>query len=93
MIKQSKYCGKVEKKNNKNILMTEESNEDFKNSTKCWSCDNDYVDHYVKVRDHCHVIGKFRGLAHRDGNISLRLNHKVSMVFPNLKFYDSHLIM
>ena len=23
---------------------------DFKNSTKCWICDNDYVDGYVKER-------------------------------------------
>ena len=37
--------------------MTKEDNENFKNSTKCWICDNDYVDNDVKVRDHCHVTG------------------------------------
>ena len=38
--------------------MTIEDNEDFKNSTKCWICDNDYVDNDVKVIDHYHVTEK-----------------------------------
>ena len=37
----------------KELVMTKEDNEDFKISTKCWICDNDYVDNDVKVRDHC----------------------------------------
>ena len=32
-------------------------------------------------------------LAHRDWNISLKLNHKIPFVFHNLKNYDSHLVM
>ena len=32
-------------------------------------------------------------LAHRDCNINVKLNHKVPIVFYNLKNYDSHLIM
>ena len=32
--------------------MTKECNEDFKNSTKCWICDNGYVDNDASVRDH-----------------------------------------
>ena len=61
------------------------------NSIKRWICDNDYVNNDVKVRDH--ITGKYRGSAHRDCNISLKLNHKISVVFYNLKNYDSHLIM
>ena len=37
--------------------MTKEDDKDFENSTKCWICDNVYVDGDVKVRDHCHIIG------------------------------------
>ena len=73
--------------------MTKEDNEDFKRSTKCWICDNDYVDNDVKVRDHCHIILKYRGSAHGDCDINLKLNHKSLVVFLNLKNYDSHLIM
>ena len=78
---------------NKELVMTKEDNEDFENFTKCWICDNDYVDGDVKVRDHCHITGKYRGSAHRDCNIDVKLNHKSSVVFHNLKNYDLHLIM
>ena len=44
---------------------------------KCWICDNDYVDNDVKVRDHCHITGKYGGSAYRDCNINVKLNHKI----------------
>ena len=57
MIEESKYSSEVRKKHfNKELVMTKENNEDFKNSTKCWVCDNDYVDNDVKVRYHYHII-------------------------------------
>ena len=73
--------------------MTQEDNEDFKNSSKCWICDSDYVDNNVKVRDHCHITGKYRAPAHRDCNANHKLNHKITVASHNLKNYDSHLIM
>ena len=79
--------------NNLIIVMTKKDNEDFENSTKCWSCDNDYIDNDVKVRDHCRITGKCRGsTAHRDCNINVKLNYEIHVVFHNLKNYDSHLI-
>ena len=78
---------------NKELVVTKEDNESFKNSTKCWIYDNDYVGNDVKVRDHCHITGKYRGSAHRDCNINLKLNYKIAIVFHNLKNCDSHLIM
>ena len=94
MIEESKYCSEVMKKHfNKELVMTKEDNENFKNCTKCWICQNDYVDNDVKVRDHCHITRKCRGSAHRDCNINLKLNHKIPVAFHNLKNYDSHFIM
>ena len=94
MIEESKYCHKVMKKHfNKELVMTKEDNEGFKNSTKCWICDNDYIDTDVKVRDHCHITGKYRGSQHGDCNINLKLNQKFPILFHNLKNYDSHLIV
>ena len=91
MIKESKYCSEVMTKNyNKELVMTKEDNEDFKNSTKCWICDNDYVNNDVKVRDHCQINGKYRGSTHRHRNINLKLNLKLPIVFHNQKIYDSH---
>ena len=94
MIKESKYCSEVMKKHfNKELVMTEEDNKDFENSTKCWICDNYYVDDDVTVRDHCHITGKYWVSAHGDYNISVKLNQKIHVAFHNLKNYDSHLIM
>ena len=44
------------------------------------------------VRDHCHVIGKFRGAAHNKCNINLRLPRKLPIIFHNLQRYDGHII-
>ena len=56
MIEESKYCGEVMKKHfNKELVMSEKDNEDFKNSNKFCICDNTYVDGDVKVRRHCHI--------------------------------------
>ena len=79
MIEESKYCSDVMKKHfNKELVMTKKDNEDFENSTKCWICDNAYFDGDVKVRDHCHFTGKYRGFAHRDCN---KLNLKIPVIF------------
>ena len=47
----------------------------------------------VKVRDHCHVTGKYRGAAHVSCNLNFQLTNKIPVVFHNLKGYDSHFIM
>ena len=86
MIEESKNCSDVMKKHfNKELVMTKKDNEDFENLTRCWICDTDYIDNGVKVRDHCHITGKYRGYAHRDCNINVKLNHKIPVVFHNLK--------
>ena len=73
MIEEIKYCSKVIKKNfNKELMMTKEDDWNFKNSTECWICDNDYVDNDVKVKNHCLIT-------------VLSLNHKIPVVFYNLK--------
>ena len=70
MIEEGEYCSDVMKNHfNKELAITKKDDEDSENSTKCWICDNDYIDGDVKVRDHCHITGKYRGSAHRDCNI------------------------
>ena len=93
-MEESKYCCDVMINDvNKKLIMTKEDNEDFENSTKCWVCDNDYIDVDVKVRDHCHITGKYRGSPHRNCSISVKLNYKIPVLFQNLKIYDSHIIL
>ena len=69
----------------KELVMTKKDNEDFENSSKCWIYDNDFIDGDVKVRDQCHITKKYKGSAHRDCNINVKLNPKIPVVFNNLK--------
>ena len=74
---------------NKSLIMSEEEDHLFQQSNSCEKViDNDNE----KVRDHCHVTGKFRRAAHRSHNMNLQLTKKVPVIFHNLKGCDSHLI-
>ena len=54
--------------------MTKEDKKNFKNSTKYWIYGNEYIDNDVKLIDHCHIIEKYRGSAHKDCNINIKSN-------------------
>ena len=61
-----KYSTEVTKKHfNKELVMTKEDNEDIKNFTKSWICDNDYLNNDAKLGDRYNITGKFRSSAHR----------------------------
>lgn len=48
------------------------------------------------MRDHCHITGKYRGSAHQDCSLKLRIsaeNFKLPVIFHNSRGYDSHFIM
>ena len=91
ILKEFEYCKKVMKKHfNKNLIMSEKEEEQFKSSNTCWICEKLIDDDDEKVRDHCHVTGKFRGAAHCNCNINLQLTKKVFVVFHNLRGYDGH---
>ena len=77
---------------NKNLIMSEEEEHLFQQSNSCWICKKLIDNDEEKVRDHCHVTGKFRGAAHWSCNINLQLTKKVPVIFHNLRDYDSHLI-
>ena len=76
---------------NKNLIMSEEEHL-FQQSNSCWICKKLIDNDEEKVRDHCHVTGKFRGAAHWNCNINFQLTKKVPVIFHNLRGYDSHLI-
>ena len=77
---------------NKNLIMSEEEEHLFQQSNSCWICKKLIDNDEEKVRDHCHVTGKFRGAAHETCNLNLQLTKKVPVIFHNLRGYDSHLI-
>ena len=97
------YCRSVMKKYvKKNVIVIAEEEGRFETSNNCWICgklfdddgdDDDDDDDDNKLRDHCHVTGKYRGGAHYVCNINLKISKKVLVILHNLKGYDSHLIL
>ena len=81
----------------KEIEMTDADTLDFQTATQCYLCgDTISVDDPKggKVRDHCHITGKYRGCAHNVCNINYNYkNIKIPVFFHNLKNYDAHLII
>ena len=72
--------------------MSEKEKHLFQQCNNCWICEKLIDNDDEKVRDHCHVTGKFRGAAHWDCNINFQLTKKIPVIFHNLRGYDSHLI-
>ena len=97
MLEEVKYCKTVIKKHfNKPLVMTEVDEQSFKTMDGCHICGEKYTDKDVHVRDHCHITGKFRGSAHQECNLKLRIKPediKIPVIFHNLRGYDSHFIM
>ena len=61
-------------------------------SNICWICNKLFDVSDNKVRDHCHVSGKYRGATHWSCNVNVKMTKKIPVIFHNLKGYDSHLI-
>ena len=81
-LEEHKYCKKIMKKSfNKNLVMTEKAELLFQKSNNCWICKKLIENDDEKVRDHCHVTGKFRGAAHWNCNINFQLTKKVPEYF------------
>ena len=73
--------------------MSAEEEERFPLSNICWICDKLFDIGDYKVRDHCHVNGKYGGAVQWSCNTNLKMSKKIPVIFLNLKSYDSHLII
>ena len=97
MLEEVKYCKKTMKTCfNKLLKMTKDDEDKFKKAKGCHICDKEYTEKDIRVRDHCHITGQYRGSAHQECNLKLRVcpeEIKIPVVFHNLRGYDSHFIM
>ena len=66
--------------------------------TTCWLCEKEFKPKDVKenpvVKDHCHLTGTVRGLAHNNCNLNTQKAHTsfAPKLFHNFSGYDCHLI-
>ena len=72
---------------NKNLITTEEENNLFQQSNSCWVCKKLIDNDEEKVRDYCHVTGKFRGAAHWGCNINFQLTNKVPPIISQFECF------
>lgn len=78
---------------NKVICMTPEDEETFQQAANCYCCGIE-LENDVKVRDHCHTSGTFRGAACISCNSRLRsFSRTIPVIFHNFQGYDCHLLL
>ena len=75
----------------KKIQMTPEDEIAFQNAEICHICDKKLDND--KVRDHCHLTGKYRGVAYDYCNENYQIPKFFPVIFHNLTGYDSHLFI
>ena len=93
VFEQKKYYKQIINKHfNKKLKMTIEDEDNYQNSQDCWIYNQKVINNKDKTRDHCHIIGKYRGAAHKKCNSLWRIPRKLPIIFHNLEGYDGHLI-
>ena len=80
-------------KEKKKLYMTSENCAHYDSTDKCHICEEEIMDPREKVRDHCHLTGKYRGPAHKWCNLNYKIPKFIPVFFHNLEGYDSHLLM
>ncbi|XP_065667913.1 uncharacterized protein LOC136088164 [Hydra vulgaris] len=84
-----KICNRI--KFPKKMIFTSENKHDFNDATECHICGEKLGKD--KVRDHCHITGKYRGAAHQSCNLNYKIPKFFPVLFHNLSGYDSHLFI
>ena len=79
------------KNTNKNIIMTEKDEEDYRNNNVCRFCEKFFESD--KVRDHCLLTGDNRCPAHTICNniVTQKQNNFILFILHNASNYDCHM--
>ena len=91
-LKIKKWMALYIKDTKKDINMTEEDEEFYKNTIVCRFCEKEITSD--EIRDQCHLKGKYRGPALSICNIIVRQKQGIFIpfLFHNLSNYDCHTI-
>lgn len=79
------------------MLITDEEQQEFNNSTQCYLCNKEITlndKKGCKVKGYCNLTDRYIGCAHNECNIKFNYKDlKIPIFFHNLKNYDAHLII
>ncbi|XP_070159453.1 uncharacterized protein [Polyergus mexicanus] len=73
--------------------LTSDEWERFVNATRCSICEKPFELGDARVRDHCHLTGRYRGPAHSNCNLNYKDTYVIPVFFHNLSGYDAHFII
>ena len=79
------------KNTKKDIIMTQEDEQDFDDNNICRFCEKETISN--KDRDHYHLTGKYRGPAHSicKINVTQQQSNIIPFIFHNFSNYDCHM--
>lgn len=63
----------------------------FQTTVNCSICEKELGDD--RVRDHCHITGKYRGATHSQCNLNYTVPNFIPIFFHNFSSYDCHLFI
>ena len=80
------------------MIFKSKDQKDFQSATKCHICEQKLfkdkeTGRILKVRDHCHFTGEYRGAADNECNLKCKKPLILPVIFHNLQGYDSHLFV
>ena len=67
--------------------------DEWRHTNVCHICEEDIRGDDAKVKDHCHLTGKYRGAAHQECNLKYKEPSFIPVIFHNLSGYDAHLFI
>ncbi|XP_070160604.1 uncharacterized protein [Polyergus mexicanus] len=73
--------------------LTPDEWERFVNATRCSVCERPFESRDARVRDHCHLTGRYRDPTHSNCNLNYRDTYVIPVFFHNLSGYDAHFII
>ncbi len=88
----------------KPMIMSDSEKNQYVKAKNCYACETQFgterlnektkkKEKVVKCRDHCHIMGKYRGAACNKCNLRMRVPMFVPVLFHNLEGYDAHLFV
>ncbi|RLU19991.1 hypothetical protein DMN91_008550 [Ooceraea biroi] len=75
------------------VELTRDECEKYNSATHCHIYEKPFAPDDTRVRDHCHLTGRYRGPAHANCNLNYKDAYTIPIVFHNLSGYDTHFII
>ncbi|XP_070152494.1 uncharacterized protein [Polyergus mexicanus] len=81
------------------VNLTRDERKKFYSAIHCHICEKLFAQDDTRVRDHCHLTGRYQGLAHSNCNLNYKESFCIPIVFHNFRLrsvttgYDSHFII